>query len=131
MFQLELKLGISQQSKNELGAWEFLRFALSENGQDSNIGPGFFASKSSFTKALDTALKDGITMQDKKYELTQSDAQKLLALVNDTTLLSGSDSVVLTIITEEAEAYFSGIRTAEEAAILVQNRVALYLSEQS
>lgn len=131
MFQLELKLGISQQSKNELGAWEFLRFALSEKGQESNIGPGFFASKSSFTKAIDTALKDGITIQDKKFELTQADAQKLWELVNDTTLLSGSDSAVLTIITEEAEAYFSGIRTAEEAAILVQNRIALYLSEQS
>lgn len=131
MFQLELKLGISQQSKNKLGAWEFLRFALSEEGQDSNVGPGFFASKSSFTKALDTALKDGITMQDRKYELTQADAQKLWTLVNDTTLLSGSDLAVLTIITEEADAYFSGVRTAEEAAVLIQNRTALYLAEQS
>ncbi len=76
-------------------------------------------------------MEDGITMQDKKYELTQSDAQKLWALVNDTTLLSGSDPAVLTIITEEYNPYFSGTRTTEEAAVLVQNRAALYLAEQS
>ncbi|MEG1108892.1 MAG: extracellular solute-binding protein [Oscillospiraceae bacterium] len=130
MFQLELKLGISQQSKNKEGAWEFLRFALGEKGQEANVGTGFFASQASFTKALDAALKDGISVNDTKRQFSQEDARKLWTLVNDTTLLSGDNLTVLSIITEEANAYFAGVRSAKDAAELIQNRVAIYLAEQ-
>ena len=35
------------------------------------------------------------------------------------------------IIEEEAQAYFAGDKTAQEAAGLIQNRVKLYVSENS
>lgn len=35
------------------------------------------------------------------------------------------------IIQEEAQAYFAGDKTAQEAAELIQNRVKLYVSENS
>ena len=41
------------------------------------------------------------------------------------------DETVVDIIIEEAEEYFAGNRTAEEAAARVQERVSLYVAEQS
>ena len=40
------------------------------------------------------------------------------------------DETVVDIVIEEAEEYFAGNRTAEEAAARVQERVSLYVSEQ-
>ena len=41
------------------------------------------------------------------------------------------DENVFAIVGEEAEAFFAGVRTAEETAQLMQNRVQIYLEEQS
>ena len=41
------------------------------------------------------------------------------------------DGTVVDIIIEEAEEYFAGNRTAEDAAARVQERVSLYVAEQS
>lgn len=40
------------------------------------------------------------------------------------------DEKITDIITEETSAYFSGAKTAEETAKLIQNRVQTYVSEQ-
>ncbi len=39
------------------------------------------------------------------------------------------DSYVYDIVTEEAEAYFEGQRSAQEAADIIQNRVSNYIAE--
>ena len=41
-----------------------------------------------------------------------------------------TDERLLNLIREEAEAYFAGRKTAEEAAAAVQKRASLYVSEQ-
>ena len=42
----------------------------------------------------------------------------------------GFHEVIEKIILEEAAGYFAGDRGAEETAVLIQNRVQLYLDEQ-
>ena len=41
------------------------------------------------------------------------------------------DQSLMEIISDEAGAFFAGEKTAEETARLIQNRVQLYMAEQS
>lgn len=63
--------------------------------------------------------------------LTPEDANKLYQLIETPERLSVYDETVVDIIIEEAEEYFAGNRTAEDAAARVQERVSLYVAEQS
>lgn len=54
--------------------------------------------------------------------------EAFLASVENTTLC---DETALGMICEEAEAYFGGVRTAEETARVIQERLAIYVAEQS
>lgn len=40
------------------------------------------------------------------------------------------DENILSIVSEECAAYFSGAKTIDETAALIQNRVSLYMAEQ-
>lgn len=55
----------------------------------------------------------------------------MLDLIDSASLPARGNSTITSIVTEEAEAYFSGDRSVDEAAQLIQSRVSLYLSEQS
>ena len=51
------------------------------------------------------------------YAMTQAEADKILDLISETTAVSvNADQQLLSIITEEAEAYFAGQRSAQDAA---------------
>ncbi len=63
--------------------------------------------------------------------LTQEQADKLLELVRTTTKIRNSyDAEIMTMITGEAEAFFSGQKTAEEVGKLLQSKVTIYINEQ-
>ena len=63
--------------------------------------------------------------------LTQEQADKLLELVRTTTKIRNSyDAEIMTMITGEAEAFFSGQKTAEEVGRLLQSKVTIYINEQ-
>ena len=62
--------------------------------------------------------------------LTQEQADKILELVRTTAKVRDNDPELMTMITNEAEAFFSGQRTAEEVGQLLQSKVSIYLSEQ-
>ena len=61
--------------------------------------------------------------------IDQNDVDK----VRDVILSSGGNSYydenIIRIIEEEAEPYFEGTKTAEEAAKMIQSRVSIYLKE--
>ena len=62
--------------------------------------------------------------------LTETQAEKILSLVESTERLYGYDENFADIITEEAAAFFYGQKSAAEAAELIQRRAELYISEQ-
>lgn len=61
---------------------------------------------------------------------TQEDVDQVKDLVYNTTAVSGAVSDDITnIINEEAAAYFSGQKSAEDVAKIIQSRMQVYLSE--
>ena len=130
MFVPELRLAVAAGSENAAGAWAFLRFALSPAGQAANLGAGFPASERVFDEQLRQAVAQGVDTMVEHYDFTQGDADRLRALIEGTTLLSGTDETLLAVITAEAARYLSGDKTAEEAAALIQSRASVYMAER-
>jgi hypothetical protein len=65
------------------------------------------------------------------YALKQSEADALMSIINGTTKCSVSDESITKIITDESAGYFSGSKSADETAKLIQSRVSIYINEQS
>lgn len=63
--------------------------------------------------------------------ITQQECDALLALIDATDTFFRFDSTVVDILFEEAGYYYNGIRTAAEAAAVIQNRIQTYLDEQA
>ena len=55
---------------------------------------------------------------------------RALSIIDSIDCINEFDRNVYTIIATEALAYFSGDKTAEQAASNIQSRVSIYLSEQ-
>ena len=64
--------------------------------------------------------------------MTQEEADEYMDIIaNTTATVANADEQLMAIISEEAEAFFNGQRTAEDAAAMIQSRASIYVSEQS
>ena len=61
--------------------------------------------------------------------LTDKQAQMYIDLVNNTDKTGEYNDEIGQIITEEAKAYFSGQKSLDETADVIQNRVKTYVNE--
>jgi multiple sugar transport system substrate-binding protein len=57
--------------------------------------------------------------------------EMLLQLIKNASQKRIWDSQIESIVQEEVTAFFTGDKSAEETAKIIQNRVSIYLSEQS
>lgn len=76
----------------------------------------------------------GIGMGDWEYTYrpcTQEDADILLELINGANGIYNYNTELFSIIMEELEPYFGGQKSADEVAGIIQNRINLYLIENS
>ena len=62
--------------------------------------------------------------------ITDADEAKFMELLNSITVLEGMDKPLEDILCEEADVYFAGGCTAQQAAKNIQSRASLYLQEQ-
>ncbi|MCD8068336.1 MAG: hypothetical protein LUE87_05525, partial [Lachnospiraceae bacterium] len=63
---------------------------------------------------------------------TEQDIEEFYELLNGAVAVNAADnSEILAIIEEEAESFFSGQKSVDDVAAIIQNRVSLYLSENS
>ncbi len=62
---------------------------------------------------------------------TADELDQIRGLIRAVDTVYQYDDTVTGILAEEASAYYAGVRSAEEAAQLIQNRVQTYLDEQS
>ena len=69
-------------------------------------------------------------MEFQLWAMTQAQADKLLAVVENATRSVDRNGSVAAIVREGAAAYFAGQKSAEETAHLIQSRVNLYVNEQ-
>ena len=140
-------LAISSKSKNQEGAWQFVKTMLSDTVQEEQWA--LPVTNKAFDKVLaETMEKEYYTDEngekvyvestgyigDTEYkigEVTQEQADAFRDYVNNATVAGAYDSDIMDIITEEAGAYFAGDKTADQVADLIQNRVSIYLGETS
>ena len=150
-------LGIVSNSCHKDGAWEFLYFFLRE-AKSSHFTVGQFPTDIAVLNQLAQDIstpeyeesngviekdRDGNPIEKPKqaffingklhryYAMKKEDAEALLDVINtvDFTPRSALEQSVISIITEEAESFFSGGKTAAQAAEIIQNRVQILISE--
>ena len=140
-------LAISAKSKNIDAAWDFVKTMLSDDVQQDtwNIPVTKTALDAALQKATvkdsyvdengETQYYDQSTyIGDTEYTiepLTQEQVEDFKAYLDGASCGSGYDSDIMSILSEESAAFFSGDKTADDVAKLIQNRVSIYLGEIS
>lgn len=125
---------IHAKSPAQEEAWKFISFLLSEEAQLLQEREGFSMLKSVNEKLIND-LQEKVGSGDYKLPNGQpakvSDEQfnVFKQIVQSADQYVDLDSKVISIAGEESLAYFSGQKTAEEVAKLIQNRVTTYLNE--
>lgn len=126
---LQSPVGICTYTENPDGCWEFIKYMLIDHsdGYDS-----ISVYKPALLDVIEYAKKEKISQfSNGSVLMTDEDAERFLELLADTEHLAINDEAVMSIVTEEAMAYFDGKQTVERTAELIQSRVQLYVSEQS
>ncbi len=146
-------VGISSKSKNKEGAWEFISSVISEEYQNGLVedghGWGFPIRKSALEKQFEEDMtpeyyenEEGEQVETSKttwgYDdfqmeimaATQEEVDAVKALITSADRLSGNvDEQLANIISEEAEPFFKGQKSAADAAGVIQNRIQIYVNE--
>lgn len=137
-FRTYKTLGINERSAVKDEAWDFVKFMLSDEMQDQERGAGFSLNKATYKKVAQDVLKKGKVMSDqpvgplkgKEFEITQKDIDDLEKFLNDAKYpVQFKPSKIDEILLEESKAYFTGQKSPEEVAKLIQNRVTTVLNE--
>jgi len=124
-------LAINQNSQHKGAAWEFISSMLAEEFQirDCHL-PVFPILKSAHDAKIKETFK---ALHDEKGAFyasgTESDIQTVIDLINRAEKIRVHDEHILNIVMEEAGSFFSGAKSAEEAADIAENRIAIYVSE--
>jgi ABC-type glycerol-3-phosphate transport system substrate-binding protein len=143
-------LAISATCKHKDVAWDFISFLLTEDYQTDNTWWGYPTNQKVFDARLDQALHPedgndggGVVPYDDMvkasptdlpytdYKFTQEDADKILAIINSVDKTMSYDQAIMDIINEEVAAFLAGSKSAADTAVIIQDRVGIYVSEQS
>ena len=149
---------ITRDCRDSQLAWEFIRSTLSKDSQLDSNSYGFPTNRAAFEQRLKEAmtpqyekdadgnykvdangeriersvggssLGNGIDFQI--YAVSQPMADKLMEAINNTTRTTSANEEILKIVTEQAEAFFAGDKSAEEVAKLIQSKANIYVNEQ-
>lgn len=140
-------LGISSKSKNKDAAWEFIREFYTKEGQDlvDWSFSGFPVRKDVLEEVLQKAKEaetetapDGTEyvsvwgFQDIEMYIpapTDEDINEIKEIINSVDKLTNVNMEIFSMISEEAEAFFKGQKTAKEVADVIQSRVSIYVKE--
>ena len=131
MFGLELCFAMAAQPSDPEGAWEFLRFVMHRNEQETEGAYGGTCALPASQKAMDAMQTTGSSFLGTETKVSVYAAAQFRQLIESTTRLESTDEALLEIVNAEALPFFYGEKTAEEAARIIQNRASLYLAERS
>lgn len=151
-------LAISSKSRKQDAAWEFLESYLTKDS--AYYSWGFPIQKSKLDAMAEEAVEvryitdgDGNPVLDENGEpieegtgggigyedgwsytyrrATQEEVDLIYSLIDIARPVSDNNSQVMQIITEEAEGFYKGQKSADEVAKIIQSRVSLYVSENN
>lgn len=129
-------MAISAQSEKKQGSWEFIKSYFTEDYQKNSYY--FPVLQKYFDELLEGEMKgcDYSSAADlygtnvKGEPLTEEQTQTLRNLVYSAKKTAQYDTEIYNIILEEAQSYFAGQKSAEEAAGIIQDRVEIYVGEK-
>lgn len=145
---------ITAKAANKEGAWAFIESYL--GSEDTDLWSwGFPSNKEQLNAKVEEAIKvktytwvdengveheeeasgGSVTYQDGwTYEYhtpTREEADQVLELIEVARPAASQNDEIMTIISEEAEAFYKGQKSAEEVASIIQSRAKIYVSENS
>lgn len=142
-------IAMSSKCRDKEGAWQFMRILLTEEYQTEGWFWGFPTNKAVFDEMVEEAMTPttyvdeyGNTVEEPKmewyvenspitvYSMSDEEYGKFMDLLERTDRLMTYDNNIMNIIREEASVFFSGQKTAQECADVIQSRVEIYVNEQ-
>ena len=146
MARVNVSMAISAFSKNQKEAWDFIRFMVSEEQQETmtdSVYCGWMpVSREAMRLQNETILamsKDSVEnyVSDPKrsdselpVEITEETVSEFIEIVESIRLVSSSDPSVMAIVLEEAPGYFTGQRSVEKVCDIIQNRAKTIVQER-
>ena len=147
---------ISKTCANKELVWEFLRSMLTEEGQAEiytipTNRKVFEAKLAELMKPIYKKDADGNYLLDENgeriqeargswgdesgemhyiYAMTQEQADEVLNVITTCTRLADYNSNIYSIVAEQAAAFFSGQKSADDVARLIQSKANIYVNEQ-
>ncbi|WP_318709706.1 extracellular solute-binding protein [Candidatus Acetatifactor stercoripullorum] len=137
---------LSARSENLEGAWEFVRYYLTDEYQET-VEYGLPISSDIFTQKAQEALNkpyyldengnkveysETFYMNGENIELepmTQEQIDQVVEFIRSVNTRSYYNQDISKILEEEVEAYFTGQKSAKEVAQVIQSRAQIYVSE--
>lgn len=138
---------ISARSANVDGAWEFLRYYLTEDYQ-KELGWGMSVHKKLFLESAQEATKKPYYIDEngekQEYDdtyyingeeiildpLTQEQVDNLVNYIYSIKKAYYGNTDITNIISEETASFFAGQKSAQEVAKVIQSRAQLYVDER-
>lgn len=150
---------ITTKCSNPDGAWAFIESMLQYAPQPQWGGMRYFSIRRDmldecFEKAMEDEVyydEEGNPLLDENgnvqvypkttwgwgdwsaeiYAATPEQVQMVRDVIDSASAATNNDQTILNIISEEAEAYFEGQKSAQDVAAIIQSRVQTYVSENS
>lgn len=143
---------ISSRSEHKEAAWEFLEYLL-DHAEPDYFGQGLLSEKARLEQQIREALSDpfetdenGEILLDEngepvrrvvkdsifggQYYVPLPEAEELIwELVSSARCIADNNNTVMNIIEEEIGAYYTGQKTAEKVAEVIQGRIQVYVNE--
>lgn len=140
------ELAMSAKSSKQEGAWEFMRYFLTEEYQ-SEIRYAFPISITRMNEMAEEAKRPETYTDENGNEvefeetyylggveitlplMTQQEAEELKELLYSFTNVYNYNENLIQIVDEEAASYFAGQKSASEVAAIIQSRAQIYVNE--
>lgn len=149
-----MTFSVMEQAPDKEGAWEFYKYIMSEKFHDNYLQTmdHFSSNKKCYEKQMNDLRSDSENFlfikgenwyvdtgtgsysgkeETYKKPLTDEDLEYFKDIINNSTHIATVNSEVYSILQEECGEFIAGEISAEDCAAMIQNRVQLYLSEQS
>ncbi len=130
--------GINSKSKQKQGAWEFLEYMVASQTWKESYNYGMPTLRSAFEEKIENLVPEGGSkMGDGAGEIiiipppTEEEKQDLYEIIENSYYPNIGLSELGGIYTEEIYAWYNNKRSAEETAKVIQNRIQLYLDENT
>lgn len=142
-----LSFAVSAKSVMKDAAWDFIRYFLTEEYQDTITYP-FPIRKDALQNMADEAVRDAeeerkeyedymesldddivFESNEKQYFLTRENADQIVQMLSNANRVYRINTSVLDIIRSDAAAFFAGQKSLDETVKIIQDRVSTYVAE--